>query len=403
MAFIPRLGIYSPSNMGNSSSPFNNSYYCSASGHYNDHTVNTYQCTYYAIARSGEIAGEPVTTYANYPSSPCYRIFNRTGFGDAENWYDDARTKGTWQTSSDYTRPKLGALVIFSSGGWGIAGGHVMVVETINGSYIGMSENQGCFGRANFLRTWHVSELLNHGFIGYIYNPYISEEPSTTVTITASVNPSGAGSVSGTGTYNIGSSVSLTAIAYSGHIFRQWSTGQTTATISFTATENRLYTAYFDDAPIPPTPIEPEEKILTVSPTSKSVLVPQEGTSFQVSITISGTPVNSDWNWYPDYTIGGTGITLTPLSGTASNPWTYSQYTGQDGNSYILTTGTFNVNLEWIKRLGGESGTYRITFTRYNQNWTAYDLTQTLTINYEYVKGDAVLFLQYDGGTVEIR
>lgn len=403
MAFVPRTSTTNPSNMGLSSSPFNNSYYCSANGHYNDHNINTYQCTYYAIARSGEIAGEPVTTYANYPSSPRYRIFNRTGFGDAENWYDDARARGTWQTSSDYTQPKLGALVIFSGSGWGISGGHVMVIETINGSYIGMSENQGCFGRANFLRTWHVSELLNHGFIGYIYNPYIEDTPSTTVSITTAVSPSGAGSVSGAGTYNIGATVTLTATAYSGHTFRQWSNGQTTATITFTATESRLYTAYFDDAPIPPTPIEPEEKIMNVSPTSKSILIPQEGASFQVTVTISGTPYSGEWNWYPDISIGGQGITLSPVTGTSSNPWIYSQYTGQDGNTYILTTGTFNVNLEWIRRLGGDSGTYTIRFTRYNQNWTAYDLTQTLTIQYEYVKADTVLFLQYDGGAVEIR
>lgn len=232
---------------------------------------------------------------------------------------------------------------------------------------------------------------------------YQGGSPSTQVSITASVSPSGAGSVSGTGTYNIGDSVSLTAIAYSGHIFRQWSTGQTTATINFTASENRLYIAYFDDAPIPPTPIEPEEKILTVVPTHKDIFIPKDNASFRLDVTISGTPLNSEWNWYPDYSIAGDGITLSAITGTSSNPWIYSQYTGQDGNTYVLTTGSFNVNLEWLKRLRGTSGTYTITFTRYNNSWTVYDLTQTVTINYEYEKGDVVMFLQYDGGTVDIR
>lgn len=170
MAFIPRTSTTNPSNIFDSSSVYNNPYYCSGNGKINDHNANTYQCTYYAIARAGEIAGEPVTTYVAYPSTPTHRIFTRSGFGDAENWYNDT----LWSKSTNINEPKIGALVIYSGSGWGVAGGHVMVIEAIDGDTIYMSENMGCF-RSTWYRTWTKSQIQSHGFIGYIYNPYIDE------------------------------------------------------------------------------------------------------------------------------------------------------------------------------------------------------------------------------------
>lgn len=242
MAFVPRISTTNPSNVFDSSSVYNNPYYCSANGKLNDHNINTYQCTYWAIARSGEIAGEPVTSYVAYPSNPRYRIWARSGFGDAENWFNDARSYGVWPTSTDCTKPKLGALVCFSGSGWGVAGGHVMVIEEINGSTIRMSENQGCF-RQTFLRTWDVSELLNHGFQGYIYNPYI-EEPIEYVTIGTSVYPENSGIVTGGGTVVKGSSVTLTAIPGDGYIFNRWNNGSTDNPLIITASESADYVAY---------------------------------------------------------------------------------------------------------------------------------------------------------------
>lgn len=65
-------------------------------------------------------------------------------------------------------------------------------------------------------------------------------------TITAVASPTNGGTVSGGGSYNSGTSVTLTATAASGYKFTKWSTGSTNASITVTATANATYTAYFE-------------------------------------------------------------------------------------------------------------------------------------------------------------
>lgn len=79
------------------------------------------------------------------------------------------------------------------------------------------------------------------------YTAYFTAESvqPTQYTITTNVSPSGSGTVSGGGTYNEGTVVSLSASANSGYTFSQWSDGVTTNPRSVTVSGNATYTAQF--------------------------------------------------------------------------------------------------------------------------------------------------------------
>lgn len=66
-----------------------------------------------------------------------------------------------------------------------------------------------------------------------------------TVTISTFVTPSGAGTVTGGGTYYYGTSVTLTATPTGEYVFEKWNDGVTTASRTFVATADASYTAVF--------------------------------------------------------------------------------------------------------------------------------------------------------------
>ena len=74
-------------------------------------------------------------------------------------------------------------------------------------------------------------------------------------TISASVEPSGSGTISGSGTYNSGDSVSLVATAETGYEFTNWTengtTVSTSSTYTFTATQDRTLVANFQVSIVP--------------------------------------------------------------------------------------------------------------------------------------------------------
>lgn len=77
------------------------------------------------------------------------------------------------------------------------------------------------------------------------YTAYFGEIPINYYTITTGVNPAGAGSVTGGGTYQEGSSVTLTASANAGYSFSQWHDGNTENPRTIMVTGNATYTANF--------------------------------------------------------------------------------------------------------------------------------------------------------------
>ncbi len=67
----------------------------------------------------------------------------------------------------------------------------------------------------------------------------------TYYTVTASVNPEGAGTVTGTGTFQEGSTTNLTANANTGYTFNRWQDGNTQNPRPVTVNSNLSFTAYF--------------------------------------------------------------------------------------------------------------------------------------------------------------
>ena len=68
------------------------------------------------------------------------------------------------------------------------------------------------------------------------------------VYIDVNVNIDGAGIVTGTGIYAIGSFVTISAVSNIGYAFVQWSDGNTDATRTIVVTEEKTYIAYFEES-----------------------------------------------------------------------------------------------------------------------------------------------------------
>lgn len=171
--FTPRT---TKDGMSSHSSPYNDIHYVGGlvtnhnSNKYNYNNVNTYQCTYYCLGRLGEMSGEPVQTFSIAPNPNVkHRLFSRSGFGDGKEWFIDT----LWDKSTDKTKPKLGAVVCYSKYPNDGGGGHVQIVEKIEGDTIYVSQNQTAYSN-NFLTAINVNDLSSSGskaFQGYIYNP----------------------------------------------------------------------------------------------------------------------------------------------------------------------------------------------------------------------------------------
>lgn len=141
MSFTPRL---------TDSGMQNNKYWYSENPFY----ISGYglpNCTCYAWGRTWEIA--PL----HKPTLPT---------GNAETWYGNVGlpyTKGT--------TPKIGAIMCWSHPS---SGGHVAIVEKINGDTITTS-NSAWGGQYFYTKTYTVGNEDNgkYKFQGYIYNPYV--------------------------------------------------------------------------------------------------------------------------------------------------------------------------------------------------------------------------------------
>ncbi len=77
------------------------------------------------------------------------------------------------------------------------------------------------------------------------YTATFSEVGTTYFSVTANVSPAGAGTVSGTGTYEAGTVIVLTANANPGYTFDHWNDGSTSNPRTVTVNNDLSFTAYF--------------------------------------------------------------------------------------------------------------------------------------------------------------
>ena len=83
-------------------------------------------------------------------------------------------------------------------------------------------------------------------YYGFIVRPVYGERTKYSYTITVSANSSSYGTVSGGGTYEEGTQVTLTATAKAGYKFTEWNDGNTDNPRVITVTQDESYTAYFE-------------------------------------------------------------------------------------------------------------------------------------------------------------
>jgi YD repeat-containing protein len=141
---------------------------------------------------------------------------------------------------------------------------------------------------------------------------YVANFSQNSYTISASASPSNGGTVSGGGSYNHGSSCTLTATANTGYTFTNWTENGTQVSAStdysFIVTENRTLVANFEE-------ILPNTYVITASAN------PSEGG------TVSGSG---------SYTEGGTCI----LTATANEGYAFTSWT-RDGQE-VSTSATYS-------------------------------------------------------------
>ena len=107
-------------------------------------------------------------------------------------------------------------------------------VEIDLSSYRGQEIQLAFIYRGTYAHDWYIDDVRIE-----------QEAAPASYTITTDVNPAGAGTVTGGGTYPEGTEVTLAATANTGYIFSHWSDGLTTNPRTITVNANANYTAYF--------------------------------------------------------------------------------------------------------------------------------------------------------------
>ena len=157
------------------------------------------------------------------------------------------------------------------------------------------------------------------------YTAYFSAEPVTYYTITTEVTPTGAGTVSGGGTFPAGSSITLTATANPGYTFSQWQDGNTSNPRTITVTGDATYTAQFTQ----------DNYIITTNVTPPGAGTVTGGGAYHYgdNVTLTATPnANYEFAGWHD------GNTDNPRSITVTGNETYTAVFGEVGTTYYNVT-----------------------------------------------------------------
>ena len=218
------------------------------------------------------------------------------------------------------------------------------------------------------------------------YTATFNEVTTTYYTVSANVSPSGAGTVTGTGTFPEGTTITLHAIANNGYSFDHWNDGSTQNPRTVTVTGNITYTAYFNQLQYNIT--------VNVSPANSGTVTgggtyyynqtcnlhasPNEGYVFQ-NWKKNGVVVSED----PDYSFHVTGnATYTAYFGEAGT--TYYTVTADvvpEGAGTVTGTGTFPAETTTLLKAEPNPG---YVFDRWNDGVTLNPRTVTVNENMNF-------------------
>ena len=176
------------------------------------------------------------------------------------------------------------------------------------------------------------------------------------VTVSVSAMPASLGSVTGVGTYAYGETVTLTAVAMPLAHFTQWSNGDTNSTLTFVATDDTAFVAYFAYNPVTVT-------LVNANPTMGTT-TPAPGTyTYQVGDTVNAMAIAFDGyqfsNWNIMMALGSGSDTTNPVmlvvpTLLAGQNITVTANFEAEPSNYVVTVLTNNILMGSV--LGG--GTY---------------------------------------------
>ncbi|MCR4812141.1 MAG: leucine-rich repeat protein [Bacteroidales bacterium] len=191
------------------------------------------------------------------------------------------------------------------------------------------------------------------------YTAYFEIIPQYTITV-SSANSS-MGSTTGGGTYNQGTSVTISATPNSGYRFVRWQDNNTTNPRTITVTGNATYTAYFEAN-------TPTQYTITVNSANTSMGSASGGGTYNqgTSVTISATP-NSGYRfvrWQDNNTTNPRTITVT---GNATYTAYFESIGGNPSNQYTISVQSFDPTMGSVSGSGtfASGTTTTITATPY--------------------------------------
>ena len=179
----------------------------------------------------------PLSAYAGHDINLC---FNYEGTY-AHKWFiDDVRIEEEIAQYTITANANNNSWGTVTGGGTYNAGATCTLVATPASGYQFQSwKKNGTVVSTNASYSFTVTENAT-------YTAYFGEAPINYYTITTVVTPNGAGTVTGGGTYQEGSSVTVEAIPNVGYTFAQWQNGSTLNPFTTTVTHDITYTAYFE-------------------------------------------------------------------------------------------------------------------------------------------------------------
>lgn len=237
------------------------------------------------------------------------------------------------------------------------------------------------------------------------YTAFFGETPINYYTVNTAVNPTGAGSVSGGGTYQEGSSITLIAVSNAGYMFNQWNDGNSDNPRTVTVTQDITYTAYYD--------LEEYTIQVYASPSNGGTVSGGGNYHYGETATLTATP-NAGFEfagWSDGNNDNPREVTVTSatyyvavFNEVGTNYYTVSTYVNPEGAGTVTGGGTYqeatvtaliaeaNPGYTFDHWSDGVTANPRVITVNDNMSFTAYfnQNTYTITVNASPATGGIV-------------
>ena len=178
----------------------------------------------------------PLTNYAGHVINICFDYEGTY----AHKWYiDDFRIEeavAQCVITANANNDNWGTVT--GGGTYNVGASCTLTATPANGYVFQSWKKNGTVVSTDATYTFTVNESAT-------YTAYFGE-PLQYYTVTTAVDPDGAGYVTGGGTFQENSSITLTAVSYPGYMFNHWQDGNTSNPRTVTVTQDITYTAYYD-------------------------------------------------------------------------------------------------------------------------------------------------------------